>query len=101
MGGSDSRRQPPFPFFFRQLFNGISKHGTRHLARVLAKKIAKGDFIDFAHFAQHPTGDLVNQIVFMIQEPFGNDQGVDKITLFDEMKRRHHRDPLLPKMICL
>lgn len=62
-GVSDGPIQIALTFCFREPFDRIPQHGSRHFFVILLQKLLFGSPIALAHFAQHPTHGLVDQIV--------------------------------------
>jgi len=86
--------QKPLSDFFIKLLNGISQHGSRHVAIVLYQEIIFHFIITISNLAQHPAYGLMDQVVRVVQKDFGQSQGIIILPVSDKMHGGDHGNAL-------
>ena len=54
----------------RELLNGITEHCARHLRTVPVKEICKSPLVALAHFAEHPAGRFLHEVMLCSHKLF-------------------------------
>ena len=80
----------------RQPLNRVTQHRPGHMSVPALQKTVQRRSIAVADLAQHPADGLVDQIVGIVQQPIGDEQGLVELFAPDEMKRRNNGNSPLP-----
>lgn len=77
-----------------KFFYGVTEHSSGHLEGVKIEEGKEKLFIDsLSDFAEHSSDSFVDEVVGVVQEKFGELEGVRMLTLFDEVEGGDDGDP--------
>src|ERR671918_2865209 len=89
-GSSGGEVPPAQPL--REALDGVAEHGAWHPRRVLPQKPLLDGAAPLAHFAEHPTHRLMNEIVGIVPQHAGDPQRVRELAPLDVVKGRDDRN---------
>lgn len=78
-------------------FDSVAEGGAGELVGVCAEEGVEGGEVYFADFAEHPAGGFVDEVVRVVEEDFGDGEGVGEIVLFDEIESAEDGDAFFPE----
>ena len=81
----------------RESLDRVAQHGPRHLPAVFSQEGFLGGLIPFSHLPQHPADRFLDEILLVMEENLADSQGVFKLLLLDEPKRRQDRNSPFPQ----
>ena len=82
-----------------EFFNGIAEHGAGHFVGMKVKKFIKHIFMpSLSHFAKHPSGRFVYQIMRMVEIASGDGDGRGCYVVFKQRPCRDNGDTLFPEI---
>jgi hypothetical protein len=87
----------PPPLVFRESFQRIPQHRSRHLRAVGVEKGPCGDGVALFRLAQHPADRFVNQVFAIVQQQIGEGERIADVTVPDEVLCRDDGNPPLPQ----
>src|SRR5262249_39888879 len=85
----------------RKVLDGVAEHGGRHRVGVRIQEVDKPAALTLADLAQHPANSLLDQVVYVVQQDFGDSERVIKLFVADKLPRADDGNPPLPKVIGL
>ena len=92
--------KPELAFGIGKFFYGITKSRAWHIGKVSIQEVPQYVRIFLPNFAQHPACSFMDEIMWMIQQLFGQTQGVFKLVLADNAPSGDNSDALFPKIIA-
>jgi len=72
---------------FIEFFYGIPQHGPGHLGVMFQQKSHCCFFVPFSNFSEHSSHRLMNQVVMMMQQYFGNFERVVELAATNKIQR--------------
>jgi len=78
--------EPGIPFRLVEMLDGVAQHRPWHRCRVGIEKVHQSLAIDVPRGAQSAAHCLVDQIFLILRQQFGDGEGVDYLTLPDEIR---------------
>lgn len=79
------------------MFDGVSKHGARHVVGVSLEECEERRAIALADFAEHPTAGFVDQVVRVVQESLAEGDGIFEVVVADEVQGSDDGHTSLPE----
>jgi hypothetical protein len=79
-----------------QMFAGVAQGGARHGGSMFVQESQQSLSVFFAGFAQPALNGLVDQVVLVLEEQFGDLKGIRHLALADEVRRADDRCAALP-----
>src|SRR5438876_9974655 len=82
-----------------KVFNGVTQSCARHLCGMFIQEAPQSLAISFACFAHPSASGLVNQVVLIVKQQFGDLEGVYNVALSYEIVSTDNRGATFPDVL--